>query len=132
VEWKIFDLLIFIAGGIAYCITSTYWNKGSTGSKPKFAAAFTMNSPIKGSRKSRPMMMLMRVNGLIVDDFKPAIVSRPSLVKSVFGPCNWLKSMYAIWYIWWLVFLYLEWGYHQAKGWCKEWFHSWETKSSIR
>ena len=76
-EWEIWNglyhLLIFIAGGMAYCITSTYWNKGSTGSKPKFAAALTINNPITGSKKSRAMMMLVRVNGLTLDDFKPAI-----------------------------------------------------------
>ena len=66
-------LLIFIAGGIAYCITRVYRNKGSTGRRPKFAAALTINNPIRGSTKSRVTMMLISVNGFTLDDLKPAI-----------------------------------------------------------
>jgi hypothetical protein len=67
-------LLIFIAGGRAYCITNTYWNKGSKGRNPNFAAALTTKNPIPGSKKSLAMMILIRTNGLMLDDRIPAII----------------------------------------------------------
>jgi hypothetical protein len=80
-------LLIFIAGGRAYCITNTYWNKGSKGRNPNFAAALTTKNPIPGSKKSLAMMILMRTNGLMLDDRMPAISGQYQQITTNYMYC---------------------------------------------
>jgi len=65
---------MFIAGGKAYWITSTYWNKGSNGSRPKCAAALTTQNPMAGSKTSRAMMMQITTTGSTLDDCMPIIL----------------------------------------------------------